>query len=39
VRALGGDVFPGGQPQAAEFLKQQIALWTRVVTERGIKRE
>lgn len=39
VRALGGDVFAGSDAAAAAFLKQQIALWTRVVRERGITRE
>jgi tripartite-type tricarboxylate transporter receptor subunit TctC len=36
VRALGGEVFAGN---AADFLKAQQALWTRVVKERGITRE
>ena len=36
VRALGGDVFTG---VPADFLKSQLALWTRVVKERGITRE
>jgi tripartite-type tricarboxylate transporter receptor subunit TctC len=36
VRALGGDVF-GGDP--AKFLRDQQALWARVVKERGITRE
>ncbi|MEN9628164.1 MAG: hypothetical protein RJA10_1391 [Pseudomonadota bacterium] len=36
VRALGGDVFTG---VPADFLKAQLALWTRVVKERGITRE
>ena len=39
VRALGGDIFPGDDVAAASFLKQQIALWTRVVHERGITRD
>jgi tripartite-type tricarboxylate transporter receptor subunit TctC len=39
VRALGGDVFAGDEVQAAAFLKQQQALWARVVRERGITRE
>ncbi len=39
VRALGGDVFAGGDAAAATFLQQQIALWTRVVRERGITRD
>jgi tripartite-type tricarboxylate transporter receptor subunit TctC len=34
VRALGGDVFSG---DPAVFLKEQQALWARVVKERGIK--
>jgi len=36
VRALGGEVFAGGPSQAAEFLKKQQALWSRVVRERKI---
>ncbi len=36
VRTLGGDVF-GGDP--AVFLKQQTALWTRVVQQRAISRD
>jgi tripartite-type tricarboxylate transporter receptor subunit TctC len=36
VRALSGEVFAGGPVQAAEFLKQQQALWARVVRERHI---
>ncbi len=36
VRALGGDVYSG---DAAQFLKNQQALWARVVKERGITRE
>lgn len=36
VRALSGEVFGGGPAQAAEFLKNQQALWARVVRERKI---
>jgi tripartite-type tricarboxylate transporter receptor subunit TctC len=36
VRALGGDVFSG---DPAAFLKGQMALWARVVKERGISRD
>jgi tripartite-type tricarboxylate transporter receptor subunit TctC len=36
VRALGGEVFSGN---AADYLKSQQALWTRVVRERGITRD
>ncbi len=36
VRTLGGDVFSG---DPALFLKNQQALWARVVKERGITRE
>jgi tripartite-type tricarboxylate transporter receptor subunit TctC len=36
VRTLGGDVFTG---DPALFLKNQQALWARVVKERGITRE
>jgi tripartite-type tricarboxylate transporter receptor subunit TctC len=39
VRALGGDVFAGDDTQAAAFLRQQQALWGRVVSERRISRE
>jgi tripartite-type tricarboxylate transporter receptor subunit TctC len=36
VRTLGGDVFAG---DPAKFLRDQQALWTRVVKERGISRD
>jgi len=36
VRALSGELFNGGPAQAADFLKQQQALWARVVHERKI---
>lgn len=36
VRALGGDLFEGNEDAAAKFLKEQQALWARVVRERGI---
>ena len=36
VRTLGGEVFAGN---AADFLKAQLSLWSRVVKERGITRE
>jgi len=39
LRALGGDIFPGGDVQAAAFLKQQQALWARVIQQQGIRRE
>lgn len=39
VRALGGEVFGGGEAEAATFLKSQQALWGRVVRERRITRE
>jgi tripartite-type tricarboxylate transporter receptor subunit TctC len=39
VRALGGDVFGGGEAEATSFLNQQTALWARVVRERHITRE
>jgi hypothetical protein len=39
VRALGGEVFGGGEAEASAFLQQQTALWTRVVRERHITRE
>ena len=39
VRALGGEVFAGGAPEAAAFLKAQQALWARVVKERGVTRD
>ncbi|MDT7838656.1 tripartite tricarboxylate transporter substrate binding protein [Aquabacterium sp. OR-4] len=39
VRALGGEVFGGGEAEAGGFLKQQQALWARVVRERRITRE
>lgn len=39
VRALGGDVFAGGDLQAADFLSRQQALWARVIRQQGIRRE
>jgi tripartite-type tricarboxylate transporter receptor subunit TctC len=39
VRALGGEVFGGGEGEAAAFLKTQQALWARVVRERHITRD
>jgi tripartite-type tricarboxylate transporter receptor subunit TctC len=39
VRALGGDIDTGDDAAAAAFLKRQMALWARVVRERGITRE
>lgn len=36
VRALGGELFEGNEDAAAKFLKDQQALWGRVVRERGI---
>ncbi len=39
VRALGGEVFGGGEAEAAAFLKLQQAQWARVVRERHITRE
>lgn len=38
VRALGGDAFGGGEPEAAAFLTAQQALWAKVVRERRITR-
>jgi tripartite-type tricarboxylate transporter receptor subunit TctC len=39
VRALGGEVFGGGEAEAAAFLQAQQALWGKVVRERRITRE
>ncbi len=39
VRALGGEVFGGGEPEATTFLKAQQTQWGRVVRERHITRE
>jgi tripartite-type tricarboxylate transporter receptor subunit TctC len=39
VRSLGGDMFAGGDVQAAAYLAQQQALWSRVVRERRITRD
>lgn len=39
VRALGGEVFGGGEAEAAGFLKAQQAQWGKVVRERRITRE
>jgi tripartite-type tricarboxylate transporter receptor subunit TctC len=36
VRALSGEAFEGGEARAAEFLREQQALWARVVHDRGI---
>jgi tripartite-type tricarboxylate transporter receptor subunit TctC len=38
VRALGGEVFGGNETDAAKYLKEQQALWARVVRERKITR-
>jgi tripartite-type tricarboxylate transporter receptor subunit TctC len=39
VRALGGEVFSGGEAETAAFLKAQQALWARVVRERRINKD
>ena len=39
VRALGGEVFSGGEAEAATFLRAQEALWGKVVRERRITRD
>jgi tripartite-type tricarboxylate transporter receptor subunit TctC len=39
VRALGGEVFGGGEAETAAFLKAQMELWGKVVRERRITRE
>ena len=39
VRALGGEIFEGGEAQARAFLQAQQSLWSRVVRERHITRE
>jgi tripartite-type tricarboxylate transporter receptor subunit TctC len=39
VRTLGGEVFGGGEAEAAAFLTAQQALWGKVVRERRISRE
>ncbi|MBT9500859.1 MAG: tripartite tricarboxylate transporter substrate binding protein [Burkholderiaceae bacterium] len=39
VRTLGGDIFAGDETQAAAFLKQQQALWAKVVRQQGINRD
>jgi tripartite-type tricarboxylate transporter receptor subunit TctC len=39
VRSLGGDMFTGGDVQAAAYLAQQQTLWARVVRERRITRD
>ena len=36
VRSLGGDVFAGNENDAAKFLREQQALWDRVVHDHGI---
>jgi tripartite-type tricarboxylate transporter receptor subunit TctC len=36
VRALGGDVFGGNEAEAAKFLREQQALWSRVIRQHGI---
>lgn len=39
VRALGGELFDGGETEAATFLRAQQAQWGRVVRERRISRD
>jgi tripartite-type tricarboxylate transporter receptor subunit TctC len=39
VRALGGEVFGGGEAEAAGFLRAQQAQWGKVVRERRIARD
>jgi tripartite-type tricarboxylate transporter receptor subunit TctC len=39
VRALGGEVFGGGEAEAAVFLKSQQELWGKVVRDRRITRD
>jgi tripartite-type tricarboxylate transporter receptor subunit TctC len=39
VRSLGGEVFGGGEAEAATFLRAQEALWGKVVRERRITRD
>jgi tripartite-type tricarboxylate transporter receptor subunit TctC len=36
VRTLGGDVFAGNENDAAKFLREQQALWGRVIRQHGI---
>ena len=36
VRSLSGELFEGGEAKAAAFLKEQQALWARVVRDRKI---
>ena len=39
VRALGGELFAGGEAEAAGFVRAQQAQWTKVVRERRISRD
>ena len=39
IRTLGGEAFTGGPEAAEKFLRDQQALWARVVRERSIKPE
>ncbi|MDP4299048.1 tripartite tricarboxylate transporter substrate binding protein [Leptothrix discophora] len=39
IRALGGEVFGGGEKEAETFLRAQQGLWARIVRERRITRE
>lgn len=39
IAGLGGDVFTGGTPESAKFLRDQTAFWSKVVKDRGIKPE
>lgn len=39
IRALGGDIFAGEEAQAANFLKQQQALWAKVIRQQGINKD
>ena len=36
IAQLGGEIPPGGPEAAQKFVHQQIALWARVVKERGV---
>lgn len=39
IAQLGGELQPGTPEQAQQFIRQQMALWARVVRERGISVE
>jgi tripartite-type tricarboxylate transporter receptor subunit TctC len=39
IASLGGEVFAGGVPESAKFIREQTVFWGKVVKDRGIKPE